>query len=416
MDLSPYATDAWDSTWDTFYDDDGTANDEDGWRTVLLGGNRLGGEEYFALDVTDASGFAALWDVVPFPGRKSSTMPVISKIKGGSVDKWAAVVTSGYHEGTGTGLIAALNLTAGGQETIWNDGTSDVSELSTQSKDAANPYYTLSSPAVLDSDNDGYLDLIYVGDTEGSLWKFYYDYIDQIWKKIELFDTGGQPITAKPVLVKDSYGKLRIYFGTGKYMVTNDRYNTSRNSFYVLVEQKTSSADANNGHYTSTTALTKTSPDLVDLTSTTNQTLFDAITAAEATRVNEKGYYFDLEDPGGFPAERVVEEALVIDGGVYFTSFLPNSDVCGAGGDSRMYAIQAKTGLPLKEGGISALDSMAADTRYIPLGEGIASKPVYYYDSKTKQGHIITQRSGGDIDDNDDPKKKVMSIRSWQTN
>ncbi|MCG6944769.1 MAG: hypothetical protein LJE87_05430, partial [Deltaproteobacteria bacterium] len=214
VDLSPTVYDIWNQTWVT------GADEWTGWKTVLLGGNRLGGEEYFALDVTDpaVASVSILWDKVLFSGRKSSTIPAVGKVKvlegkAGEVDGWVAVVTSGYDEdATQTGKIAAVNFTSGSKEIIWKEGNSKVNELTTQARSGANPYYTLTSPIAVDSDDDGYLDLIYAGDTEGALWKFYYDYNDTLWKKVKLFDTGGQPITDRPTLVFDDQDNLRVFF------------------------------------------------------------------------------------------------------------------------------------------------------------------------------------------------------------
>jgi hypothetical protein len=191
VDLTPTARDVYDLAWKT------GADDWTGWKTVLLGGNRLGGYEYFALDITDpaADSVSILWDRILFPGRRSSTVPLVGKVKAlegkaGEVDKWLAVTTSGYDESdTRTGMIAAVNFTSGSKETIWKEGNSNENELATQVKSGANPYYSLTSPVAVDSDDDGYLDLIYAGDTEGSLWKFYYDYNDTLWKKVKLFAT-----------------------------------------------------------------------------------------------------------------------------------------------------------------------------------------------------------------------------------
>ena len=200
------------------------------WKTVLVGGARLGGTEYFCLDVTDPGSGAVsiLWDTTPFSDRKSSTTPTIGKVKvkqlvGDPVEKWVVIITSGYREGLSTGMIAALNVIDGTKELVWDETGTPVDELPTQAKSGSNPYYTLSSPTAVDSDGDGYLDLIYAGDTEGTLWKFYYDFEDLLWKKVQLFQTGGQPITTQPELVFDEDGKLRIYFGTGKYLVGVDK-------------------------------------------------------------------------------------------------------------------------------------------------------------------------------------------------
>ncbi len=384
------------------------------WKTVLIGGNRLGGEEYFCLDVTDPAqnSFSILWDLVPFSDRKSSTMPIIGKVKGGAVDKWVAVIASGYHNGTEPGKIAALNFTDGAKETIWNDGTSDVAELTTQAKDSNNPYYTLSSPVGVDTDDDGYLDLIYAGDTEGALWKFYYDYVDTIWKKSKLFDTGGQPITARPSLAFDEDNKLRIFFATGKYLIGDDKSNAVQNTLYCLVEEVVSTQDANDGHYTGTTAISKAN-DLVDLTAVTTQALFDNLSSGDLEKVNTKGWYFDLDVPAG-PAERVLEYALIANGYVFFTSFTPNQDVCGFGGTSKLYAIDYKTGLPAQEEGVMVLEDLEEGDKSKPLGSGLPSKPVLYYDPNTKDSKLMIQTSDSKINELDvNMEQKPLSIDSW---
>jgi len=402
VDLSPVATDIYDGG---------------SWKTVLLGGNRLGGDEYFCLNVTDPDydGFSILWDIIPFSNRKSSTIPAIGKVNGGGVNKWVAIITSGYHEGTGDGKIAALNFTNGAKETIWNDGGSNVNELSTQAKGGSNPYYTLSSPIGVDSDADGYFDLIYAGDTEGSLWKFYYDYVDTIWKKVELFQTGGQAITAKPVVAFDEQGNLRIFFGTGKYLVGSDKFNSIQNTFYCLIEKPVVTEDANNDHYTSTTALDKTN-DLVDITSiTTEEEFLSILTEDEQTKASTYGWYFNLDAPAG-AGERVLEEATIVSGVVFFTSFTPISDVCGYGGSSRLYAIDYLYGVQATtEEGESVLEGVETGERYKDLGSGLPSKPVFYYDKATKQTEMIIQTSDTTVhEETAELGDRPMGITSWR--
>jgi hypothetical protein len=386
VDLSPTASDIWDGTE---------------WKTILIGGNRLGGTEYFCLDLTEPeyNNFEVLWDQIIFPGRKSSTLPIIGKFKGGVVDKWLAVFASGFDEEVQNGKISAVNFVDGSQEIIWDNGSTDVDELETQARDGGDNYYTLSSPMGIDSDNDGYFDLIYAGDTRGSLWKFYYDYVSQVWKKAELFSTGGQSITSKPKIVRGNYNGSRqilIYFGTGQFMIEDDKNNASRNSFYCLVENPVVTADANNGHYTSTTALGKTT-DLIDLTNVLNQTLYNALSDTDRIKLKTYGWYFDLDSPVG-SAERVLEEAVVLSGVVFFVSFTPDTEICGYGGEARLYSVDYRTGLPGKNEDEDVLEDMIDGARYTDLGEGLPSKPVFYYDRAEREPELIIQRSDTSVD------------------
>ncbi|MGD2187063.1 MAG: PilC/PilY family type IV pilus protein, partial [Desulfobacterales bacterium] len=271
VDLTPSAADVYDGSK---------------WLTVLIGGNRLGGQEYFALDVTDPAHdqFSALWDVIPFNNHLSSTVPAFGKLKADNdnVDNWAAIITSGYHGGSEKGKIAALNIANGNKLPIWIDPEDyDEDEIeeplltqeTTAEKNGTRPYYSLSSPAVLDSDMDGYIDLIYAGDTEGKLWKFYYDYEADGWKKTVLFratDSSGNPqaITAVPALAfSDSATYLRIYFGTGRYIEESDKANSIQNAFYCLIDKRQypGGGNKNYGHFTGSAEIAKS--DLGNLTS-----------------------------------------------------------------------------------------------------------------------------------------------------
>ena len=432
VDLSPLVYDIWDETWVT------GGNEWTGWKTVLLGGNRLGGEEYFALDVTDPAvdSVSILWDTVLFSGRKSATIPAVGKVKvlegkGGEVDGWVAVITSGYDEDAArTGRIAAVNFTSGSKETIWKEGNQNSDYLATQARSGANPYYSLTSPVAVDSDNDGYLDLIYAGDTEGTLWKFYYDYNDTLWKKVKLFATGGQPITGRPTLVFDDQDNLRVFFGTGKYLVGIDKDNSSRNAFYCMIETTLQAAnrstDDNHDHYTKAPASPLKPSDLADMTAMNTEGEFSNYLSglAEAERDAfydryDNGWYFQLDEPGTDPGERVIEESTVVAGVAFFPSFTPNEDICGFGGDARIYAVDFKTGFIATAGNdttLSADDGGNITERYKELGPGLPSKVVYHRDSSTGLSSVMVQTSDTSVHvENVTLTGKLWGIGSWRT-
>jgi len=432
VDLSPMVYDIWNQTWVT------AGNEWTGWKTILLGGNRLGGEEYFALDVTDPAvdSVSILWDTVLFSGRKSSTIPAVGKVNvlegtGGEVDDWVAVITSGYDEDAArTGMIAAVNFTSGSKETIWKEGNSNENELATQARSGANPYYSLTSPVAVDSDDDGYLDLIYAGDTEGALWKFYYDYNDTLWKKVKLFATGGQPITGRPTLVFDDQDNLRVFFGTGKYLVGIDKDNSSRNAYYCIVETKfqagNPATDDNHDHYTNAPASPFGPSDLADMTAIQTEgelsNYLSGLSEAEQDAFNDRydnGWYFQLDDPGSDPGERVLEESTVVAGVSFFTSFTPNEDICGFGGAARVYAVDYKTGLIATAGSdttLSADNGGNITERYKELGSGLPSKVVFHRDASTGLSSVMVQTSDTTVHvETVTLTGRLWGIGSWKT-
>lgn len=408
VDLTPVAADVWDGSK---------------WLTILIGGTRLGGQEYFALDVTDPepSHFTALWDKIPFNGKMASTVPAIGKVRAnnGNVDNWAVIVTSGYHEGFDTGEIAALDVATGNKLNIWKIGGIWDDDRNAQNKSVGSPYYTLSSPAVLDSDMDGYLDLIYAGDTEGTLWKYYYNYEDEGWHRVELFnatDSSGNPqaITARPSLAYSNNGKyLRIYFGTGKYMEESDKANSTQNGFYCLIEERQYPGNDNDGHFTGTAEIHKWN--LGNITSIVYEDDFYHTDNTDVrTDALANGWYFYLDHQAGNPSERVLSRALIAAKYVFFTSFAPNQDVCGFGGDARLYAVEYITGTIDEHE--QPLGNITPGKRYEEIGHGIPSKPVYYLDPTTLKTTAFVQTSDTNVSKpNLEVDDRSLRIQTWQT-
>ena len=255
--------------------------------------------------------------------------------------------------------------------------------------------------------------MIYAGDTEGTLWKFFYDYEDDAWKKTALF-TGAQPITATPALAFDSDGRLRIYFGTGKYLEDIDKTTTTRNALYCVIDEKQSTSDKNNGHYTGAATILKAN--LANLTNAATKAQFDLLANAVKIKATSNGWYFELDtdipaDPLGRPAERILGKALVVSGVVFATSFVPSDDVCGYGGSARLYAIDYIYGVV----DTPALKDMASGQRYQNIGAGIPSEPVYYFDPETKKTRLFIQKSDSNVVNPEATlKERPMIIKSWR--
>jgi type IV pilus assembly protein PilY1 len=214
---------------------------------------------------------------------------------------------------------------------------------------------------------------------DGNLWRFEVeDNPDPgSWHKTRLFK-GDQPITATPTLAFGYNEDVLIYFGTGAYLVPDDILETDQQSFYCIKDKHEDNSLER--------------ADLVDQTST----IHDMGTA--------DGWYVDLWHDTG---ERVTEQALVVAGVVFFTSYAPLSDVCQAGGHSWLYSMSYDDGSAVEDEDGNELP------RDEDLGDGIASRPVADIVNET----AVIQSSDATISVVDiAPAIFHLSVVSWQEN
>lgn len=108
----------------------------------------------------------------------------------------------------------------------------------------------------------------------------------------------------------------------------------------------------------------------------------------EITLVNHS-WYSTLQSSVGIPSERVVARSLVVGGIVFFTSFIPDEDVCGGNGTAWLFALDYQTGLATTEpvfdlngdgeydeNDVVSHDGKTYNVAAIPIGRGIPSAPV----------------------------------------
>jgi type IV pilus assembly protein PilY1 len=299
---------------------------DSGWRTVLIGGGRQGGHEYFALDVTDPAAPSLLWQTSLPDGVSFASDPLYARIDGEPL----VLVGSGLDETTGRGYLHAINLQTGAVE-----GSVLLSERTGE-------WNKITAPQAADTDFDGDADVVYCGDLFGNLWRLVPDDDPDpaTWDRTVLF-ASPRPITVQPAVAYGEDGYLSLCFGTGLYLDDQDIFDLDQHSFYSV-------RDARNG-------ATLTRADLEDRTAGTD------------TAPTSNGWYVDLWHVAG---ERVTERAVILAGAVYFTSFCPANVPCTFGGQSWLYR------LDLLDGGAPENEDGEALDRDEDLGEGIASRPV----------------------------------------
>jgi hypothetical protein len=208
------------------------------WKTVLVcgqgsgkGSTMAGGVDYyFALDVTDPNNPLPLWEITHFNASGQETMgetwstPVIGKVSDAGTDRWVAFMGSGYDNiGQGVAGRSFYTVRVDTGEVIWN---TTVTEVDTSLFVAPRTAYAnikaaiVGSPTLVDTDADGYVNSVYVGDLDGRLYRLgTTSSVLSSWTFTTLY-TGynNYPIITKPAVWIDPFSQAKtpkIYFGTG---------------------------------------------------------------------------------------------------------------------------------------------------------------------------------------------------------
>lgn len=338
----------------------------DKWVTALVCGMKQGGNNYFALDVTDPRNPQVMWENnIPEIGESWAQLE-IARIK--HLDKFIAFAGSGPDD-TGNAYMVAMDMEDGAAlEKDLLSTTAGVTNMAT----AAN---------AIDLDFDGYDDVMYMSDLAGNVWRYDLRADDLLTRSLLFKTEPGQAIQASPIATIDYSGKVFLYFGTGRYIDNDDFANTDQQTFYCIVDDHGGTTVSRN-------------TDLVDQT----------------TKVNPvegfKGWYIDLVVADG---ERITEPDALVGGIVYFTSFAPSDEVCKAGGESFLYAVKFRNGAGFDDDDNDANDT--TDGRVTSLGEGIVTKPVI--DIINEQ--ILVQGSDTRIHVQDTlGELRMLTVRSWR--
>ncbi|WP_300668309.1 PilC/PilY family type IV pilus protein [Desulfoluna sp.] len=330
---------------------------------TLLVGERRGGTRYYALDISDynepkwkyvltegllsGAGNETLgqsWgapefcrvrlsvgteaDVFMLPGGYDNQQDLASPAAADTVGRALFAVK------VSDGTLAGFNVNAGN----WSDLTHSFVDL-----------------RVVDHDADGLTTRVYAGDMSGNVFVIADDVVidtsgllrkvgtkvpDGTWAyRNQIFEGEGGKMFYAPTVSDIQGGVETLFFGTGNRANPLDATETNR--FYAVY---------NNWLYTKLEA----SKDLLDVSDVT--TVYD-----EKTLKSTKGWFIDLPNTG----EKVVSQALVDSGVVYFTTYTPTgtstastTDPCagtGARGVGRLYAISTLDAQPITDWGASSV-------------------------------------------------------------
>ena len=368
----------------------GTSKSDSDWKTLLIFGEGRGGGSYlwssssscdsglnptytstysyycgyYAFDISDTLNPVYKWRInttsslSPYLGDPWSKM-AIGRVKINGDEKWVGFVGGGYN---------ASDCFGGGGcdsrgKSFYVVDLSDGSVLWSYTRSTnSNMNYSLpASPAIVDTDNDGFIDTAYLGDLGGSMWRFKFctsaqgsTCITSDWSGGYLFQSSTgviRPIFATPAVSKDVNGNLWVHWGTGD-KTDPTAANAQEKFFAVKDNDRTTGIGLN---------------DLDNLTS--EGSTYDAIGKPH-------GWFFNLPGLG----QKVLSDATVFGGVAYFTIYVPpqGSDPCSQSGEAKLYGVNFTTGAGVLTASSSSSVGSTSTTpvRSITIGTGIATTPV----------------------------------------
>ncbi len=328
------------------------------WRTVLVGSTGAGGAgiaagstvrgdgSVFALDVTNPDGFGAnnvLWELtgatdddLGFVLGKPTIVPVA--IDGlDSAPRWVALFGNGPNSANGAPVLFVVDIASGAVLARLKPGNSYAGQ---------NGLMNIAPVAVYNS--LGVVDTVYGGDLQGNLWKFDLRGTQADWEVAfsgaplfqARYGAQVQPITGGLEISSGPGGGISVLFGTGRFFVQGDNTDTSVQSLYgiwdnlsdtpvsgrdVLVNQSVSALGAADGYNTR------------------------GVGPVPPNSVNygvHRGWYVDLVVAGQAAAgERFIGAPTLQNGKVIFTTYVPTSAICSAGGGVNwLYALDLLSG------------------------------------------------------------------------
>jgi hypothetical protein len=322
---------------------------------------------YFALDITNTYSPIFKWSLspssaeAPYLGEPWSKM-MVHRVKVSGNEKWVGFIGGGHSLSTCSGTdcdkrgkgFFVVNLTDG--TVLWSVTGATNSDMT---------YGMPGTPATVDLDNDGFTDLVYMGDLGGNMWRFRFCTMadgascnTSNWSVSRLFqrDAGAGSVYDAPSVTKDAEGHVWVYWGTGNksdpIVVTAGL--TDR--FYGVKDATVS------GGYT-----------LSDLENIDSTTYTDNAT--------KRGWYFNLAGSG----EKCLADSSIFAGEVYFTTYTPGgSDPCSDGGTAKIYAISYITGA----------GSLTGNRSQLINGTGIPTAPILSMNPYTNRPDLYLTISG----------------------
>lgn len=307
------------------------------WRTVLVGTTGRGvTRSIYALDITDPASVKFLREVSDGSLGQTIGKPIIAQTANG---EWSVLVGNGMNSDTGTAQLLQISL---------NTGTVSRHTTNTATDNG------LSTPVIwIDNLSNGISTKAYAGDLQGNVWSF--DLSNASSAGTLLFtakdaSNKAQPITAPMFAAKNpDTGNLWLFFGTGRYLSSDDLQNKDVQTWYGLNVSQASFPIAKTDlvvrSITSETAGTAADPTATPPVSATLPSRTVSVgTSGDMT--GKKGWYMNLLPPSNTPqGERMTVANQAYQNLLVGSTLIPdNTDVCAPSGRGWIMAVDPFTG------------------------------------------------------------------------
>jgi len=183
---------------------------KDEWATIIVSGERGGGNYYFGFDATDPTDPKMLWQMTDSAMGNTWSRPEIGRVRLNGEEKFVVFVGGGYSDPLDPKFDNIGN-------TFYVIDIEDGSILRKFVIGNAKNKIPAGATA-FDQDQDGRVDGVYFGDIQGILWKIKIDKEENInnWQLVKLYEPSVKnPIFYPPAVTKNNEGKVLVYFGQG---------------------------------------------------------------------------------------------------------------------------------------------------------------------------------------------------------
>jgi hypothetical protein len=208
----------------------------------------------------------------------------------------------------------------------------------------------LSSPLTVDIEDDYVADRIYTGNLYGDMFRVTNIGKGQVPVLEKLFTFNHTTANINPIRAKADMaytkvnGEIWVYFGTGIYEQQVDKTNNLTQYFFGLQDTASGVATYEMSDLAALKAEFTTTQiggvDVVVRTVSGNNPPIPPYAALDPPI----SWAMEL-GPGASGSERVIVKPLVIGGIVFFTTFVPDADVCEGAGDTWVFALDYQSGL-----------------------------------------------------------------------